>query len=201
MMWERGRQDSTKPARVAIAWAFAVLVVGCGESADSKLGSGGASGSGGTAGNGAAGPCVDVSQVDELQIYDLQVIGTGFAAHEGHVIRILATHGEPTYGLGQAPIVDGAFDIFLPSVLGDYTGIAVHLDTTRDDACDPETEFIWQWTTGPASARGPAFRQGHSPGDAVWDVTPDSLRVFEEAGPCNLNGIFDLTTPLSCPAD
>jgi hypothetical protein len=179
---------------VAVAWALALLAVGCGESGDqaddAKSGTGG---SGGTVGTGA---CVDVSHVDrDLQSRDLEVIGSGFEAYEGLMIRIVATLGEPNYGLGEAPIENGAFDIYLPGVLGDYTELGVHVDRARDDACDPDEEF-WQMATGPLSALGPGISE--SSGHAVWDVTPDRLRVFPEAGACNVNGNFDLTTPLHC---
>ncbi len=139
-------------------------------------------------GTGSAVECVDTSHVDERQRDDLQVVGTGFQEYDGQVVRILVTHGEPTYGLGEVTIVGGAFEILLPGVLGDYTGIAVHVDTQRNSACDPDAEFIWQMTTGPA------------PGDTVWEVTPDSLMVFDQVGPCSLNGIFDLEATLVCPS-
>lgn len=32
-------------------------------------------------------------------------------------------------------------------------------------------------------------------------VAPDTLRVFDRVGPCDLKGIFDLTLPLPCPAE
>jgi hypothetical protein len=38
------------------------------------------------------------------------------------------------------------------------------------------------------------MRNGH----AVWEVTPNTLSIFEQAGPCNINGIFDLTVALPC---
>jgi hypothetical protein len=171
---------------VGVAWASALLAVGCGDDSGQQAGTL----------NVGTGSCVDVSHVDEMQRDDLEVIGTGFEADEGHMIRIVVTHGEPTYGLGEAPIERGSFDIFLPGVLGDYTGIAVHIDSVRNNACDPDEEFIWQMTTGPASARGPAFSE--TGGRTVWEVTPDTLWVFEQVGPCSLNGIFDLTTTLPC---
>src|SRR5262245_12634420 len=197
---------STRRA-VAVAWASALLTAGCGHDSGQRAGavnaeSGTTSGDSdggagaGAAGGGGAGSCVDVSHVDDLQTDDLEVIGTGFEADDGHMIRIVATLGEPTYGLGEASIQNGAFDIFLPGVLGDYTGLAVHVDRVRNDACDPDQEFIWQMTSGPKSALGPAFSE--SSGHAVWKVTPDTLKVFEQVGPCSLNGIFDLTAPLPC---
>jgi hypothetical protein len=170
---------------VAVAWALALATVGCG---------------GGEQQPGAATigtePCVDVAHVDARQTDDLEVIGSGFGADEGHMIRILVTHGEPTYGLGEAPIKDGAFAIYLPSVLGDYTGIAVHVDRIRNNACDIGEETVWQITTGPASARGPFISESN--GHSVWKMTPDAQWVFAGVPPCNLNGIFDLTTPLAC---
>ncbi len=172
---------------VAVAWALALVTVGCGGDSDSEQQP--------TATIGTD-PCVDVAHVDARQTDDLEVIGSGFDADEGYMIRVLVTHGEPTYGLGEAPIQDGAFDIYLPGVLGDYTGIAIHVDRIRNNACDIDEEILWQITTGPASARGPFISESN--GHSVWEVTPDTVRVFEEAGPCNLNGIFDLTTPLAC---
>ena len=169
------------------------LVVGCGDDAGAKRDPGG------DAAVSASVRCVDVSHVGAMQQHDLRVIGSGFDAYEGLTIRILATLGEPAYGLGEAPIEGGSFDISLPGVLGDYTGIAVHIDRVRDNACNADREFIWQQTTGPLSALGPRFSASGS-GGAVWEVTPDTLRVFEPVGPCNLNGIFDLTIPLPCPA-
>lgn len=171
-----------------------------GDSTVSTVGTGaGGAGSGGSAsGSGADGQtggaasdstCVDVSHVDERQKDDLRVIGTGFTADEGETVRIVATHGAPSYGLGQTVIHHGSFDVLLPGVLGDYTGIAVHIDRVRDSACNPDDEFIWQWTTGPAL------------GDTVVEVSPDTLRTFDQVGPCSLNGIFDLTTALTCPPE
>jgi hypothetical protein len=189
----QGSRDGTSARRaVAVAWATALLVAGCGRSSGTSAGEIAA----GDAGMGAGDSCIDVSHVDEMQRDDLEVIGTGFDAYDGNRVRILVTHGEPTYGLGETPIENGAFDLLLPGVLGDYTGIAVHIDRIRNNACDPDEEFIWQWTTGPASARGPSIMERG--GRSVAEVTPDTLRVFEQAGPCNLNGIFDLATPLPC---
>jgi hypothetical protein len=142
--------------------------------------------------------CVDVSHVGPLQKKDLEVIGTGFDAYHGMMIRVLATNQEPAYGLGESPIVGGAFDISLPGVLGDYTGIAIHVDRVRDDACNPDREFIWQQTTGPTSQWGVGSTTAS--GGLVWEVTPGTLRVFQQVGPCNLNGVFDLTTPIACPS-
>jgi hypothetical protein len=130
-----------------------------------------------------------------LQWDDLEVIGTGFDAYEGQTVRILVTPREPHYGLGEAPIQNGSFDIFLPGVLGDYTGIAVYIDKVRNNACDPAEEFIWQITTGPGPWRGLGVVTG---GRTIWNVTPDTLRTFPQVGPCSLNGVFDLTTPLPC---
>jgi hypothetical protein len=143
-----------------------------------------------------AGPCVDISHVGAMQTLDLEVIGTGFAGDEGQMIRVVVTLGSPTYGLGEAPIRDAAFDIYLPHVLGDYTGIAVYVDRTRNDACDPDQEVMWQVTTGPASALGPGFTKVD--GHVVWAVTPASLRVSNIVPPCILNGIFDVSTTLAC---
>ena len=175
---------------VVIVWASVLLAVGCG---NVKREQAVATNSLPDASSVA---CVDVSHVDERQLDDLEVFGSGFEAYEGQMIRILVTHGEPTYGLGEAPIEDGSFDIYLPSVLGDYTGIAFHLDRVRNNACDPDQEILWQETTGPASSRGPRYPTVD--GRVVRVVTPDMLRVFEQAGPCSLNGIFDLTTPIAC---
>jgi hypothetical protein len=154
-------------------------------------------GGSGTGGSSPSASCVDVSHVGPLQKKDLAVMGSAFEAYEGSMIRVVATLGEPTYGLGEAPVEGGAFAILLPGVLGDYTGLAVHVDRVRDDACKPDGEFIWQRATGPMSAWGPGFSRTAS-GGAVWVVTPDTLRRFDEAGPCNINGIFDLTKPLPC---
>jgi hypothetical protein len=180
--------------RALVVSAACSLVVGCGEDRGAERGSGG------DGGNSPSALCVDVSHVGALQKKDLRVIGSGFAAYEGLTIRIVATLGEPEYGLGEEPIEGGSFDILLPGVLGDYTGIAVHVDRVRDNACNPDREFIWQLTTGPLSALGPGFSTSSS-GQTVWEVTPEVLRVFEQAGPCNVNGIFDLTVPLACPTE
>jgi hypothetical protein len=171
----------------AFVAAGGALASGCGEV--------GSPGSGrGVSGSGA---CVDVSHVAALQKEDLQVVGTGFDAYERELIRIVATPGEPTYGFGQAPIEGGAFEILLPGVLGDYTELGVHVDTVRDDACNPGDEPLWQRVTGPLSALGPEIVRNDR-GVAVWEVTPDRLRTFEPAGPCNINGNFDLTRPIRC---
>ena len=113
------------------------------------------------------------------------------------MIRILVTLGAPAYGLGETPVKSGSFDLSLPGVLGDYTGIAVYVDRVRDNACNPNDEFIWQLTTGPLGALGPMITTSSS-GEAVLDITPGTLSVLSQSGPCNLNGIFDLTTPLLC---
>jgi hypothetical protein len=154
---------------------------------------------GDSGGSDASGGCVDVSHVGALQKEDLRVIGSGFDAYEGLTIRVFATLGEPAYGLGEAQIEGGAFDLLMPGVLGDYTGLAVHIDRVRDHACNPDREFIWQQATGPTSAWGPSYSVSSS-GGVIWEVTPNKLRIFPQSGPCNLNGIFDLTIPLRCPA-
>jgi hypothetical protein len=197
-------------ALAMVSGAACGLVIGCDGSTAIERGSGGGAGggsedggSGGGAGGGAGGTpsavCVDVSHVGALQKKDLQVIGSGFDAYEGLMIRIFATLGESAYGLGEAPIEGGAFDIFLPGVLGDYTGLGVHVDRVRDNACNPADEFIWQQATGPMSTWGPSYTTTAS-GGAIWAVTPGTLRMFEQAGNCNINGIFDLTIPIPCPA-
>jgi len=173
-----------------------------GGSGGGQGGGGSDGGSGGGAGGGEGGTpgaCVDVSHVGALQKKDLQVIGSGFDAHEGLMVRIFSTLGEPAYGFGESRIEGGAFDIFLPGVLGDYTGLAVHVDRVRDNTCNPADEFIWQQTTGPMSAWGPGYT-ATAQGGAIWTVTPGTLRTFEQAGPCNINGIFALTIPIKCPA-
>jgi len=184
---------------VAVAWASALLTVGCGGDSGDQAGaeiSMSGSGGGGSGGGLGTGGCVDVSQVDDLQTQDLEVIGSGFEAYEGLMIRIIATIGEPNYGMGEAPIQDGAFDIFLPGVLSDYTELGVYVDRVRNDACDPDDELLWQMATGPLSALGPLISQNS--GHAVCEMTPDRLRIFPEAGACNVNGNFDLTTPIHC---
>lgn len=132
-----------------------------------------------------------------MQKRDLRVIGTGFDAYDGLIVRIIVTLGEPDHGLGEAAVTSGRFDITLPGVLGNYTGIAVHIDRVRNDACDADTEVIWQVTSGPLSALGPGFSTTPS-GAAVWTIVPDTLRVQRGVGPCSINGIFDLTNPVRC---
>ena len=195
---------ATRRAEVTLArGARACLVAGslmassCGKSAHSASDSGGAAGEVGDVGG--ASPCVDVSHVSARQAQALRTIGSGFEAYEGQMIRIVATVGEPYYGLGEAPIGGGSFDILLPGVLSDYTELGVYVDTIRDDACDPGDEILWQRATGPASAWGPGLVEGPA-GVVVWEITPDDLTVFEQAGPCNINGNFDVTNPLRCPA-
>lgn len=186
------------------------LVIGCGGGTAVGRSTGGGAGGGGEDGGTGAGvgadagsspsvPCVDVSHVGPLQKKDLEVIGSGFDAYEGAMIRIIATLGEPAYGLGEAPIKGGAFDILLPGVLGDYTGLGVFVDRGRDDTCNPADEVLWQQATGPMSAWGPWYSTTAT-GGAVWKVTPGTLRVFKQAGPCNIGGIFDLAIPLRCPS-
>jgi hypothetical protein len=65
-------------------------------------------------------------------------------------------------------------------------GIGVYVDKGMDDACNVDSDRLWQITTGGVY------------GDYVWQVTPDT-RDPVGAPPCNINGIFDLTVPLSCP--
>jgi len=184
----------------ALALAASGLVVACG-------GTGGGTGkTGGSGGVGAADDaggvlldvaCVDVSHVGELQRDDLHVVGAGFDADEGRVIRVVATIGEPGYGLGEAPIMVGAFDMTLPGVLSDYTEIGVHVDRVRNARCDPDSEALWQQVTGPLSALGPGYTRT-APGEVLWEITPDTLHTFEQAGPCNINGNFDLTIARRC---
>jgi hypothetical protein len=200
-MRTRRLQGVTRATRRACAFVVAagLLASGCGRATGSGAGSADASGGNSSDGSGTGSVCVDVSHVDPRQKDNLDVIGSGFEAYEGRWIRVVVTHGEPTYGLGEAPILGGSFEIQLPGVLGDYTGIGIYVDTVRDHACSPGEEILWQVTTGPASARGPVFTLS-APDAAVWEVTPSTLRTFEQAGPCNINGIFDLTNPLRCPA-
>jgi hypothetical protein len=162
--------------------ACSLVLVGC-------SGNGKRAGSAGGPDGVATGDCVDVSHVDARQVDDLRVVGTGFEVDEGRMLRIVVTHGEPTYGLGETQVVAGAFELLLPGTLGDYTGIGIYVDRVRDSACNPGDELLWQKTTGPAT------------GDTRWEVSPDTLMVFEQAGPCNINGIFDLTRPLPCPRE
>jgi hypothetical protein len=191
VMRERRRWVGISARRAgAVAWASVLLALGCGNVKRERADTTNALPDGGSV------ECVDVSRVDARQLDSLYVIGDGFQAYEGQMMRILVTHGEPTYGLGEAPIEDGFFDIYLPGVLGDYTGVAFHLDRVRNNACDPDQEILWQETTGPASSRGPLYPTVD--GSVVRVVTPETLRVFEQAGPCSLNGIFDLTTPIAC---
>jgi hypothetical protein len=174
---------------------------GEGGGGDSGSGSSGDCGhaSGGEGGGRGSVQCVDVSHVGPLQQEDLRVIGSGFDADEGLTVRILATLGEPEYGLGQAAIEGGSFDISMPGVLGDYTGLAVHVDRVSDSTCDPDVELIWQLTSGPIGAWGSQFSVAAS-GEVVWEITPDTLMTFDQVGPCDLNGIFDLAIYLPCPA-
>lgn len=144
-------------------------------------------------------PCVDVSNVSARQTVSLRTIGSGFDAYEGQMIRIVATTGEPSYGLGEAPIEGGAFDILMPGVLTDYTGLGVYVDTIRDDACDVTDETLWQRVTGPSSAWGPGLVEG-ADGVVVWTIAPAELRTFEQAGPCNINGVFDTAVAVRCPS-
>jgi hypothetical protein len=161
------------------------------------------SGSSGEAAGGSSGgeaanvPCVDVSHVSPRQSTALRTVGSGFDAYEGQMIRIVATVGEPYYGLGEAPIEGGAFDILMPGVLGDYTELGVYVDTVRDDACDPGDEILWQRATGPLSAPG---LMEDANGVAVWQITPNDLMTFDQAGPCNINGNFDAANRLRCLA-
>ncbi len=162
--------------------------------------SGGAAGEAESSGGEVANvPCVDVSHVSERQTTALRTIGSGFDAYEGRMIRIVATVGEPYYGLGEAPIEGGSFEILLPGVLADYTELGVYVDTIRDDACDPGDEILWQRATGPASAWGPGLVED-AKGVVVWQITPNDLTTFEQAGPCNINGNFDAASRLRCLA-
>lgn len=154
---------------------------------------------GSSVGGAANGPCVDVSHVSARQTTALRTIGSGFEAYEGQMIRIVATVGKPYYGLGEAPIEGGSFDILLPGVLTDYTELGVYVDTIRDDACEPGDEILWQRATGPASAWGPGLMEDAN-GVVVWQITPNDLTTFEQAGPCNINGNFDAANRLRCPA-
>jgi len=115
------------------------------------------------------------------------------------IMSLLATYALSTILVNVAILIWGGGYSGLPGVLGDYTGIGVHVDRVRDNICNPADEFIWQQATGPMSAWGPAISTTVS-GGAVWKVTPDTLRVFEQAGPCNINCIFDLAIPLPCPS-
>lgn len=149
-------QSTTRRTRGACAFtaAYGLFASSCGTGAAAVAASSDDSGSvaapdASSGGVGTGGVCVDVSHVDKMQKDGLDVIGSGFDAYEGHMIRIVATQGEPTYGLGEAPIKGGSFEILMPHVLGDYTGLGVYVDMVRDDACNPGSEILWQEATGP----------------------------------------------------
>jgi hypothetical protein len=191
------RHSSTAGASLralGVAWVSLLLTTGCNHDGGLQMLPADASSGSPRDSTFGTGACVDVSHVGATQKNELEVIGTGFEADEGQMIRIIATQGAPTYGLGEAPIQNGSFDIVMPGVLGDYTGLAVHVDKVRNEACDPDKEFIWQMTTGPASSPGLPVMNGRT----VWKVSPNTLSVFNQVGPCSLNGIFDLTIPLVC---
>lgn len=176
-------------------WVFCLLVVGCGGKTDLGAAPGDAGGNVGL----SDAPCVDVSHVNAMQRRDLRVVGSGFDTYDGFMMRVLVTLGEPEYGLGEEKIEHGAFDIRLPHVLADYTGIGLLADAVRDGACNPrDGEFIWQVTSGPLSSLGPIFTVGPS-GEAVWNVTPEA-RYIVGWGRCDINGIFDMTKPIGCGA-
>jgi hypothetical protein len=176
------------------------LIIACGSTSSDSRKTGGAGGTG--SGDDAGGTipdvaCVDVSHVGALQRDDLHVIGMGFDADEGRMIRVTATIGDPDYGIGEAPITGGAFDMTLPGVLADYTELGVYVDRVRDDRCDPDSETLWQQATGPLSSIGPTYPRTAS-GEVLWKITPDQLHTFESAGPCVINGNFDLKIARRC---
>lgn len=184
----------------ALMLAASGLLGACGSTSGDVGTTGGAGGTG--SGDDAGGmipnvACVDVSHVGALQRDSLRVIGTGFDADDGRMIRVFATIGDPGYGFGEAPIVSGAFDMTLPGVLADYTELGVLVDRVRNDRCDPGDETLWQQATGPLSSLGPEYPRSAS-GEVLWEITPDNLHTFQQAGPCNINGNFDLTIPRRC---
>lgn len=170
----------------ASALLLALLpLLGC-ESSDAGLNGGADAASEG--GPGPGGDCTDFSHSEALwgTPRDLLVVGTGFEAHEGDTVRLVITNGEPSYGLAETTVKDGAFEFSLPGAVGNYTGMGVYIDQGRDDACTLGVDLSWQRTTGGDTA------------PVTWTITPDSRPAASDS-PCDINGIFDITTTLPCP--
>jgi hypothetical protein len=138
-----------------------------GAGATGGAGSGGVAGSAGMPGadGSAADSCVKVSGGGDAPWYDLTVVGTQFGADEGAHIRIaVATQTGNRVGIGDLPIVGGAFTFSMPQVLnaGWYVGITLYVDRNHNDVCETG-EHLWDWTTKIVNS------------NMRFDVTPNQL--------------------------
>jgi hypothetical protein len=145
--------------------------------ADSAVGGGG-----GTAG---AVDCLDLSRAP-VGRYDFRVVGSGFDAYDGETVRAVVVYGNHKgHGLSQTTVRNGSFEIELPKTNEPYTGYGVYIDRGADNACTVNVDPFFQMTSGGVYQ------------DVNWEINPQT-RYLEGLAPCNIDGIFDLTQPLSC---
>ena len=129
--------------------------------------------------------------------FDLLVKGSGFTDENGVRARVIAQVQDGyRFGLGDAVIQDGKFQIDLKQSLNDgsYVNISVYLDRDMNDSCNQEEHLI-DFTTGIVND------------DYQLDLSPLKLCTpefggscsprSEPVGSCNANG-FDLTQLLTC---
>jgi hypothetical protein len=152
----------------------------------SAAGTGGAdSAVGGSGGTTEAADCVDLSRAP-VGRYDFRVVGSGFDAYDGETVRAVVVNGNHTgYGLSQTTIRNGSFEIVLPKTNEPYTGCGVYIDRGADNACTVNVDPFFQMTSGGVYQ------------DVNWEINPQT-RYLQGLPPCNIDGIFDLTQPLSC---
>jgi len=178
-------------AYLAFALAVALAPTACdrteavadGAGGSPSAGDSGVAGAGGTAG---AADCIDLSRAPTGP-NDFRVVGSGFDAYDGETARAVVVFvNDPGYGMGVTTIRNGAFEIAFPKTNQPYTGYALYIDKGNDNACTPNVDPFWQMVTGGVYK------------DVLWQINPDT-RSLPNLPPCNIDGIFDLTQPLSCP--
>jgi len=117
------------------------------------------------------------------------VVGSGFDAYDGETVRavVVANSGQPNYGVGQTTIRNGSFAIALPKTNEPYTGYGVYIDRGKDNACTLNVDPFFQMVSGGVYQ------------DVNWEINPQTT-FLAGLPPCNIDGFFDLTQPLSCSA-
>jgi hypothetical protein len=203
-----GEDRFMKPGRLLpVAVLGFLALVACGRAEDLPDGGttgtagGGNSGSGGAAGNGGgsgglgvggsagsagAGDCIDLSSTP-IGRFDFLVVASGFDAYEGESVRAFVEMGwDRGHGVAETTIRNGAFVIAMPKTNEPYTCYGIYIDRGGDDACTVNVDPFFQMCSGGVYQ------------DVSWAITP-ATRYLEGLPPCNINGMLDLTRPLSCP--
>ena len=146
---------------------------------------GSGSGTGGAGGTAGSGDCLDLSHAP-IERYDFRVVGSGFDAYDGERARAVVIRSSNSgYGLGETTIRNGSFEIALPKTNEPYTAYAVYIDRGGDNACTLNVDPFFQMASGGVYE------------DVYWEINPDTH--FLAGLPfCNINGLFDLTQPLTC---